>query len=128
MRRLVAAAAIGVLFASACSSGKATTSAGGRTAASGPAERVASNSVDLPKSYKYVPAAIVIDVGSTVTWTNHDDFPHTVTLADSSGVERHLGIGQSTTIAFDHPGTITYTCSLHPAQMRGSVLVLSEAS
>jgi plastocyanin len=125
MRGLIAATAIALLLTAACSSGNATSSTSRPRGTADATEPVATSSVDLPKSYKYVPPAIVIDAGTTVTWTNHDDFPHTVTLKDGSGVDKHLGVGQSATITFDRPGSIAYTCSLHPAQMRGSILVRS---
>ena len=34
------------------------------------------DSVDLPKSYKFAPAAITVTAGTTVTWTNDDNFTH----------------------------------------------------
>jgi plastocyanin len=34
--------------------------------------------VDLPPSYQFVPAAIQVEPGTTVTWTNHDNFTHSV--------------------------------------------------
>jgi plastocyanin len=86
-------------------------------------EPVATNRVDMPKSYKFEPPVIEIDAGTTVTWTNNDDFPHTVHLLDGSEVDENVPIGESVSIPFEEPGTIDYECSLHPQQMRGRVVV-----
>jgi plastocyanin len=84
---------------------------------------VRTTEVELPKSYRFEPEAIRIDVGDTVTWTNRDDFPHNVHLLDGSDVEVALPVGESGTITFDQPGTIDYECSLHLQQMQGTVQV-----
>jgi plastocyanin len=86
-------------------------------------EPVATNEVDLPKSYRFEPPVIEIDQGSTVTWTNNDNFPHTVHLLDDSGVDEQVPIGESVSIPFEEPGTIFYECSLHPQEMRGKIFV-----
>ena len=44
------------------------------------ASPVATNTVELPKSYRFAPAAITVPAAATVTWTNHDDFTHNVRL------------------------------------------------
>ena len=41
-------------------------------------EPVATTEVQLPRSYRFAPAAITVPVGATVTWTNDDNFTHTV--------------------------------------------------
>jgi plastocyanin len=88
-----------------------------------PGEPVKTNQVELPKSYKFSPAVIEIDAGTTVTWTNNDNFPHNVHLLDGSDRSVDLGIGESGTITFEEPGTIYYECAIHPQQMRGKILV-----
>jgi plastocyanin len=85
------------------------------------ASPVATTSVDLPKSYRFAPTAITVPAGATVTWTNNDDFTHNVALA---GVEPlTMAPGQSATHAFATAGTYAYICSLHPKDMKGTVLV-----
>jgi plastocyanin len=87
-------------------------------------EPVATDRVDLPKSYKFAPAVVEVKAGSTVTWTNHDDFPHNVTLMSGPDkTSKPLGIGDSASIPFTQPGTFYYECTLHPAQMKGKVVV-----
>jgi plastocyanin len=84
---------------------------------------VATDQVTLPKSYRFEPEAIRIEPGTTVTWTNEDDFPHNVHLLDGSDRTEDLPIGESVSISFDEPGEIGYECSLHPQQMQGTVIV-----
>jgi plastocyanin len=85
------------------------------------ASPVATTSVDLPKSYRFAPAAITVPAGAEVTWTNNDDFTHNVTL---EGIEPlTMAPGQRATHAFATAGTYPYVCSLHPKDMKGTVLV-----
>ena len=70
----------------------------------------------------FVPATITIAVGTTVTWTNKDSLPHTVssqgTLFDSGSLSR----GATFSYTFNQKGTFEYTCGIHPA-MVGKVIV-----
>lgn len=84
---------------------------------------VRTDTVELPKSYRFEPEAIEVNSGTTVTWVNQDDFPHNVHLLDGSDRTEPLPVGESARITFEEPGTIEYECSLHPQQMQGSVLV-----
>ena len=85
------------------------------------ASPVATTSVELPKSYKFAPPAIVVDVGDTVTWTNHDDFTHNVTFPGEPALT--MRPGETVTRAFPTAGEFAYQCSLHPRDMNGSVTV-----
>jgi plastocyanin len=109
-RSIVWALAVLTLLVAACGPGAG--------AASSP---VATTSVDLPPSYRFVPAAIVVPVGSTVTWTNNDNFTHNVALDGAEGLQ--MAPGESVSQAFEAPGTYAYVCSLHPKDMKGTVLV-----
>jgi plastocyanin len=82
---------------------------------------VATNRVDLPKSYRFDPGVIVIKAGTSVTWTNHDNFSHTVKVED--GPDHKLSRGHSVTIRFPKAGTYHYVCTLHSQDMRGKVIV-----
>ncbi|HWC33067.1 MAG TPA: plastocyanin/azurin family copper-binding protein [Actinomycetota bacterium] len=84
---------------------------------------VRTDTVDLPKSYRFEPAVIEVDAGTTVTWTNNDDFPHNVHLLGGRDVTEPLPVGGTATITFDEPGEVPYECSLHPQQMKGTVIV-----
>ncbi len=75
-------------------------------------------------NFTFSPAEIEVGVGSSVTWTNNDDIPHTVTDADNPRTLKSspLDTGESYTRKFDKPGTYRYFCSLHP-HMQGTVVV-----
>ena len=126
-RALLPALALAVVGLSAgCSSGSSTASAASTDKApfhlsDQPAK---TDHVDLPKSYKFLPPVVEVKQGTAVTWTNRDDFPHTVEILAGADAGTHdLGIGKTVTITFDRVGTVYYRCSLHPTQMKGEVVV-----
>lgn len=84
-------------------------------------EPVATTEVQLPKSYRFEPAAISVPVGATVTWTNDDNFTHNVAFDGSEPLT--MSPGASTTRTFDTAGTFAYQCTLHPQDMQGTVEV-----
>ena len=76
-----------------------------------PASPVATTTVDLPKSYKFVPARITVPAGSTVTWTNNDDFTHNVTLPDGPEPLTDGAWGSSVTYTFSNRPAPSRTCA-----------------
>jgi plastocyanin len=82
---------------------------------------VATTEVEMAKSYRFEPQAIRIEAGDTVTWTNDDNFTHTVQV---DGQEDHeVDRGNSVSITFSKPGTYHYVCTLHRRDMDGTVTV-----
>ena len=85
------------------------------------AEPVATTEVQMAKSYRFEPKAISVEAGDTVTWTNDDNFTHTVQV---DGQEDHeVDRGDSVSITFDEPGSYHYVCTLHRRDMDGTVTV-----
>jgi plastocyanin len=84
---------------------------------------VATDQVDLPRSYKFAPADITVPLGTTVTWTNNDQFTHSVRLVDDGGAVMVIKPGESVSHVFEQPGLRHYDCSFHPHDMKGTVLV-----
>ena len=82
---------------------------------------VATNRVSLAKSYRFDPGVITIKAGTSVTWTNNDNFTHTVKVQD--GPDHKIERGKSVTIRFPTAGTYKYVCTLHSQDMRGEVIV-----
>ena len=82
---------------------------------------VATTSVDLPKSYRFSPEVITVAAGSTVTWTNNDNFTHNVTFTGEPALM--MAPGEQATREFAAAGTYPYLCSLHPNDMQGTVIV-----
>ena len=111
MRALLALVAlVAVAALSACAGGEA-------------AEPVATNEVGLPPSYKFEPEAITVPAGTTVTWTNSDNFTHSVRLVDDGGAVLTMAPGETASFTFGEPGLHNYDCSFHATDMKGTVLV-----
>ena len=87
------------------------------------ADPVATDQVNLPPSYRFEPAAITVPDGTTVTWTNNDNFTHNVRLLDDGGELLTLAPGESVSHRFTGPGEHRYDCSFHPTDMSGVVIV-----
>jgi plastocyanin len=82
----------------------------------------AADAVVKIKTFMFMPMNLTITAGSTVTWTNLDEEPHTVTSVD--GLFRSGGIDGGGTYRFQFvkPGVYKYSCSIHP-QMVGTITV-----
>ena len=63
-----------------------------------------------------------IKPGTTVTWTNDDDIPHTVVSKDGVFRSKVLDTGDHFSFTFAKPGQFGYFCSLHP-HMTGAIIV-----
>ena len=65
-------------------------------------------------NFAYTPANIQVKSGTTVTWTNQDTAPHTVTFKNGMKDSGVLQQGQSFSYTFTTPGTYQYYCTVHP--------------
>ena len=72
-------------------------------------------------NFTFSPASIIVKVGDTVTWTNHDDIPHAVVSAGKFR-SKALDTDNSFSFTFTAAGDYPYFCSLHP-HMTGTVKV-----
>ena len=72
-------------------------------------------------NFTFSPNELTVKVGDTVTWTNHDDIPHTVV---SAGKFRSKAMDTDNTFSFTFTsaGDYKYFCSLHP-HMTGTIKV-----
>lgn len=73
-------------------------------------------------NFTFGPAEIVVAPGDTVTWTNHDDIPHTVVAAQQAFRSKPLDADERFSFTFSAPGDYAYFCSLHP-HMIGRIIV-----
>jgi amicyanin len=75
-------------------------------------------------NFKYVPDTLTVPAGTKVTWTNHDDMPHTVTSTGKPKVldSTALDTDDQFSYVFTEPGTYDYLCTIHP-KMAGQVIV-----
>jgi suppressor of ftsI len=74
------------------------------------------------KDYAYDPSPLQIEAGATVVWTNNDAVPHTATATDGSFDTGTIAPGDSASVTFATPGTISYVCLYHPS-MNGIIEV-----
>src|SRR5580698_8940842 len=73
-------------------------------------------------NFVFGPAAITVPVGTTVTWINRDDIPHTVVSTDKVFKSKVLDTDEKFSFTFTKPGEYPYFCSIHP-KMTGKVVV-----
>ena len=72
-------------------------------------------------NFTFQPAEMTVSLGSTVTWTNRDDIPHTIVCAGKFR-SKTLDTDDSFSFTFTAPGDYRYFCSLHP-HMTGMIKV-----
>jgi len=74
------------------------------------------------RDFAFAPATVSVPVGSTITWHNAGEAPHTVTAGDGSFDSDMIAAGASWDRTFETAGTFRYVCSFHP-EMEGEVEV-----
>ena len=75
-------------------------------------------------NFTFGPQEVKVKAGTTVTWTNEDDIPHTV-VSPNNFRSQVLDTDGTYSFTFTTPGTYKYFCSLHP-HMTGAILVEAE--
>ena len=80
------------------------------------------STVVMAKDFMFAPTSMTVAAGSTVTWTNKDDEPHTVVSAEGLFRSAALDTDESFSFRFEKPGTYRYSCSIHP-RMVGTIVV-----
>jgi plastocyanin len=90
-------------------------------AANAPQPTIAEVKID---NFSFTPATLTVPAGTTVTWTNRDDIPHTVVSADDPKAfkSKVMDTDEKFSYTFATAGTFTYFCSVHP-KMTGTVVV-----
>jgi amicyanin len=73
-------------------------------------------------NFTFGPVELTVKAGTTVTWTNRDDIPHTVVSTDKVFKSKVLDTDEQFSFTFSTPGTFPYFCSIHP-KMTGKVVV-----
>jgi plastocyanin len=73
-------------------------------------------------NFSFGPATLTVAPGTTVTWVNRDDIPHTVVSTDSVFKSKVLDTDEKFSFTFTKAGTYTYFCSIHP-KMTATVVV-----
>ena len=73
-------------------------------------------------NFSFGPAALTVPVGTTVTWTNRDDIPHTVVSTEGAFKSKVLDTDEKFSFTFSKAGSYPYFCSIH-RKMTGKVVV-----
>jgi amicyanin len=149
---IVSLAAVGILLTAACSSPASNTTATspsvtfqsgltpgmsgqampGMSGMQSPPASASATTADSPApqggtavaitDFKFNPATLTVPVGSTVTWTNQDEEPHTIAAKDGSFHSPGMDTHGTYSFTFTTPGSYDYICSIHPF-MTGTVVV-----
>mgnify|MGYP001193017898 CR=1 FL=1 len=113
-----------LLGAAACGGG------GSGSYATGPVPAVSGHTTSpIMSGMAFSPVIDTVAAGSTVTWTNHDGYNHTVISVPGSPDAFNSGIiagGASVSHLFSTAGTYVYYCQIHGTPttgMRGTIVV-----
>jgi plastocyanin len=106
---------------------KGTVTVTGQAAGGGPAQASAGpREIDVGAvDFAFEPKDASVTAGGKMTVTNQGQAPHTMTLDDVDLDTGSIDPGASTELtAPDAPGSYSYRCTVHPARMRGVLVVL----
>ena len=78
------------------------------------------NTVEI-RNNAFNPAQLNVAPGTTVTFVNHDNVPHTAT-SDTKLFDLEIPPGSSYPVVLEGEGTVPYHCELHP-EMKGTIVV-----
>ena len=103
--------------------GMGTIAVGQRSFLAGAQQKTETTEVQID-NFSFGPGTLTVPVGTTVTWTNRDDIPHTVVSTDDSKTfkSKVLDTDEKFSFTFSRAGTFPYFCSIHP-KMTGKVIV-----
>lgn len=73
-------------------------------------------------NFSFGPETLTVTAGTTVTWTNRDDIPHTVVSTDGVFKSKVRDTDEKFSYTFATAGTYPYYCSVHP-KMTGKIVV-----
>lgn len=123
-RKHVALLTVSTLLLAGCSASRPSASGDTQTVSmsiTAPSMPVSGNDVEI-NDFAFAPLTLTVATGSTVTWTNRDEEPHTVAANDDSFRSPGMGTGATYSHTFATPGKFEYICSIHP-MMHGTVMV-----
>jgi len=73
-------------------------------------------------NFIFGPQTVTVPAGTTVTWTNSDDIPHTAVSTDGVFKSKVMDTDEKFSYTFTKTGTYPYYCSIHP-KMTGTIVV-----
>jgi plastocyanin len=86
------------------------------------AQPSAASTVVKIDNFSFGPQMVTVPVGTTVTWTNSDDIPHTSVSTDGVFKSKVLDTDEKFSYTFTKAGMYPYYCTIHP-KMTGTVVV-----
>ena len=101
--------------------GMGTMAVGQRNFLAGAQQKTETTEVKID-NFSFGPGTLTVPVGTTVTWTNRDDIPHTVVSTEGAFKSKVLDTDEKFAYTFSKAGTYPYFCSIHP-KMTGKVIV-----
>ena len=101
--------------------GMGTIAVGQRSFLAGAQQKTETTEVQID-NFSFGPGTLTVPVGTTVTWTNRDDIPHTVVSTDGVFKSKVLDTDEKFAYTFSKAGSYPYFCSIHP-KMTGKVIV-----
>ena len=101
--------------------GMGTMAVGQRNFLAGAQQKTETTEVKID-NFSFGPGTLTVPVGTTVTWTNRDDIPHTVVNTEGAFKSKVLDTDEKFSFTFSKAGTYPYFCSIHP-KMTGKVIV-----
>lgn len=112
---------LGIILAVGSGCGSSSSDGSGSDGA-GPTT-ISGNSAEVRmQGSKFAPADLIVDKGTTVTWSNEDSTTHTVTADSKVFNSGNMSKGQNFGYTFNESGAIDYACTIHPS-MKGKVTV-----
>jgi plastocyanin len=112
---------VGLLSACSSDSPSAPSTGSGSSGTAGTPVSIVSGASTLTTT-AYSPNPLNVTVGTTVTWTNNDNTPHTSTANSGQWSSPAIGPGGQFSTTFTSAGSFTYHCTIHPG-MVGTVNV-----
>ena len=94
-----------------------------RSSAAESASAAAHEKIIEIKDYMFM--NLTVPQGTTVTWINRDDVPHTVVEKNKAFRSAALDTDDKFSHLFDKPGVYEYYCSIHP-QMVATITVTAK--
>jgi len=73
-------------------------------------------------NFTFDPPRLTVKAGTTVTWYNEDDIPHTVDSSQGKFKSAALDTDEKFEFKFSEPGEYPFFCRMHP-KMTGKVIV-----
>ena len=74
------------------------------------------------ENFTFNPAILTVKAGTTITFENADDIPHSIVEKAASFKSKPMDTGETFKVTLSTAGTVDYFCGLHP-HMVGQIIV-----